>query len=69
MIAVGRLAKVKGFDRLLRVAKMFKDNGYHLSFQILGVGEDEQKLLALCDELCVRDCVTFWDSKILHIHI
>lgn len=59
VIAVGRLAKVKGFDRLLRVAKMFKDNGYHLSFQILGVGEDEQKLLALCDELCVRDCVTF----------
>lgn len=59
VIAVGRLAKVKGFDRLVRVAKMFKDNGYKLSFQILGVGEDEQELLALCDDLGVRDCVTF----------
>lgn len=59
VIAVGRLTKVKGFDRLVRVAKMFKENGYHLSFQILGIGEDEQELLALCDELGVKDCITF----------
>lgn len=59
IIAIGRLTKVKGFDRLVRVAKIFKENGYNLSFQILGVGEDEQELRALCDELEVKDNITF----------
>ncbi|RGX80564.1 glycosyltransferase [Bacteroides stercorirosoris] len=59
IIAIGSLIDVKGFDRLVRVAKMFKDNGYTLSFQILGIGDNKDSLLALCDSLGVSDCVSF----------
>lgn len=41
---IGNLYKVKGFDRLVRVAKLLKDNGYLLSFQIIGEGEERQRL-------------------------
>lgn len=41
---IGNLYKVKGFDRLVRVAKLLKDSGYSLSFQIIGEGEERQSL-------------------------
>lgn len=59
IIAIGSLIKVKGFERLLQVARMFCDNGYDLRFQILGVGEDEQKLRELSHSLGVEHCVEF----------
>jgi len=59
IISIGSLYKVKGYDRLLRVAKMFKDNGYSLSFQILGSGQELDNLLALRNELGLEEDVLF----------
>lgn len=59
IIAIGTLIPVKGFDRLLRVARLFKDYGYDLQFQILGRGEDEDSLKALSRSLDVDDSVQF----------
>lgn len=63
IIAVGTLNKVKSFDRLIRLARRFKDDGYNLTFQILGTGPDMDKLLELCNTLGVSDCVTFLGFK------
>lgn len=57
--SIGSLYKVKGYDRLLRVAKMFKDSGYSLSFQILGSGQELDNLLALRNELELNEEVSF----------
>lgn len=49
--SVGRLVPVKGFDRLVEVAKRFADAGYSLDFWIIGEGEErnalEQKISTL----------------------
>lgn len=57
--AIGSLTPVKAFDRVVRVARMFKDVGYDCCFQIVGMGADELSLKQLCDELDVRDRVVF----------
>lgn len=57
--SIGSLYKVKGYDRLLRVAKMLKNNGYFLSFQILGCGSELDNLLTLRNELGVEEEVLF----------
>lgn len=57
--AIGSLIDIKGFDRLIRVAKMFKDHQYSLNIQILGVGDKKDKLLKLCEELNVENMVHF----------
>ena len=48
---VGRLVPVKGFDRLVEVAKRFVDAGYDLDFWIIGEGKErnvlEQKISML----------------------
>lgn len=42
--AVGSLSEVKSHDRLVRVARMFKDAGYRLRFQIVGAGGAAQTI-------------------------
>ena len=44
LVAVGRLAEQKGFDRLLRVCKKLCDNGFDFCVWILGEGEKRQEL-------------------------
>lgn len=44
IISVGRLCAVKAFDRLLRIAKQLKEEGYKFNLQILGKGEQELEL-------------------------
>lgn len=61
--SIGSLYKVKGYDRLIRVAKHFKDIGYTLHFQILGQGEELESLLQLRDELGLQDDITFLGYK------
>ncbi len=41
---VGRLVPVKGFDRLVEVAKRFVDAGYDFDFWIIGEGEERNVL-------------------------
>ena len=57
--AVGSLSEVKSHDRLVRVARMFKDAGYRLRFQIVGAGALEEPLKRLRDELGLQDSVRF----------
>lgn len=57
--AVGSLSEVKSHDRLIRVARMFKDADYRLRFQIVGTGALEVPLKRLRDELGLQDSVRF----------
>ncbi|MCR4616318.1 MAG: glycosyltransferase [Clostridiales bacterium] len=43
-ISVGRLAEVKGYDRLIRAAAKLRDEGYNFTVSILGRGPDEEAL-------------------------
>jgi glycosyltransferase involved in cell wall biosynthesis len=56
LLAVGRLHKVKGFDKLLEVISKLSDK-YHLT--IIGSGTEEKKLKELAIELSVHEKVTF----------
>lgn len=44
IISIGRLSKVKAYDRLLRIVKQLKDNGYEFELWLLGQGEEKNKL-------------------------
>lgn len=57
--SVGRLTEQKRYDRLIRVAKRFKEEGYELDFWILGEGELEHRLKQQCIELNVSERVHF----------
>lgn len=52
---VGRL--YKRADRLIRVARLFKDAGYNLEFWFLG---EDENLVELSYELGVEDCCVFY---------
>lgn len=44
IISIGRLSGVKSFDRLLRITKRLKEDGYLFHLSILGKGEKEAEL-------------------------
>lgn len=49
LISVGRIAPVKGFDRLLRVVKRLNEEGLLFELWILGEGNQRPELEAFCD--------------------
>ena len=57
IVAVGRLVEKKGFDDLIRAAAILKRGGVRFDCKIVGAGELEQTLVALINELDVKDCV------------
>jgi colanic acid/amylovoran biosynthesis glycosyltransferase len=59
VIAVGRFAKQKGFDYLLRAFRELKDRNVDVQLELVGDGEENQSLNRLASELDVRDIVTF----------
>jgi glycosyltransferase involved in cell wall biosynthesis len=58
-IAVGSLFPVKGFDRLIRAAKILRDKGYDFKVDILGRGSEEENLNKLVNELGIADNIVF----------
>lgn len=56
--AVGRLIKVKGFDRLLNAHKRLIDEGWKHHIYILGVGEEQAALERQIKNLRIEDSVT-----------
>ena len=58
IIAVGTLKEVKGFDRLLRIIKRLKEEGFNCSLFILGKGPLENELQRFIDENSLSDCVS-----------
>lgn len=57
IISIGRLCAVKSFDRLLRIGKQLKDEGYRFHLSILGKGEKEQELEQYINENDLSDYV------------
>ena len=58
LIGTGKLVPVKGFDRLARIHKRLRDEGYPLHTWLLGIGEEEQKLRAFARENGIGDSFT-----------
>ena len=56
---VGKLAEVKGFDRMIRIQKRLTDEGYKTHFYALGEGPQRSQLELLVKELGCEDTVTF----------
>lgn len=63
VISVCRLAKQKGIERIIRVAKMFKESNINIHFQIIGIGELYEPLLRLSNLYEVSDIVHFLGYK------
>jgi glycosyltransferase involved in cell wall biosynthesis len=59
IIAVGRLARFKGFDYLLRAARALRDRGMTVEIELIGDGPEHGALEALALELGIADSVVF----------
>ena len=56
---VGKITSVKGFDKLARIHKRLKSEGYPVHIYILGVGPEQQKIEAFLQENQLQDSFTF----------
>lgn len=58
LIGTGKLVPVKGFDRLARIHRRLRDEGYPVHTWILGIGEEEQTLRTFARENGNEDSFT-----------
>jgi glycosyltransferase involved in cell wall biosynthesis len=54
-VTVGSLIPVKGYDRLIRAAKILLDKGYDFKIDVLGKGNEEPSLQKLIQDLGMKD--------------
>ena len=59
LVAVGTLKSTKGYDRMLRIQKRLRDEGYNTHFYALGIGPMESELKAYVAANSLTDSVTF----------
>ena len=59
VISVGRLERVKGFDRLIPIICNIRDNGADVHLWIVGEGTEEKALKQLVQECGLENDVTF----------
>jgi colanic acid/amylovoran biosynthesis glycosyltransferase len=59
VLAVGRLAKHKGFDYLIRAAQLLTQRGTDVVIELIGEGAEQRALAALARELGIADRVQF----------
>jgi len=59
VLAVGRFAKDKGYDYLLRAAALARSRGVDLAVDFIGQGPEQQNLEALAAELGISEHVRF----------
>jgi glycosyltransferase involved in cell wall biosynthesis len=57
--AVGSLMPVKGFDRLIRAAKIVYERGYDFRIVIAGTGNEGKKLKEIVSSLELTNCIIF----------
>ena len=57
LVGTGKLEKLKGFDRLIRIQKKLLDDGYKTQTYILGKGSEEDNLRKLVEDLGITDSV------------
>ncbi|RAR47235.1 glycosyltransferase [Flavobacterium lacus] len=58
-IALGSLLPIKGFDRLIRAAKIVNEKGFVFRVSILGFGPEKNKLEALVEQNNLNTVVSF----------
>lgn len=63
LIAVGTLKPVKGFDRLLRVAKRLYEDGYPIHLYLLGIGPQQNELEQFVYANSLEDVVSLLGYK------
>ncbi|MBR6650288.1 MAG: glycosyltransferase [Clostridia bacterium] len=56
-VNVGRMSPPKRQDRLVKAAKLLKDDGLNFKIQIVGAGSEESAIKAMISEYGVSDCV------------
>jgi glycosyltransferase involved in cell wall biosynthesis len=59
ILAVGRFAKDKGYDYLLRAAHLLVARGVDIALELIGEGPEERNLVALAAQLGISDRVHF----------
>lgn len=59
LISVGRIARQKGFDRIIEVANELKNKGLDFEWIILGDGEQRESLVTRCKEQKLENNVKF----------
>lgn len=59
LVAVGTLKATKGYDRILRIIKKLRSEGYPVHLYILGIGPMENELKTYVAENGLADSVTF----------
>lgn len=64
LVAVGKISKNKGFDRLARIVKRLRDDGLHIHLYALGVGPDQEEIEAYLKENNLIQYYTFLGYQI-----
>lgn len=64
LVGVGKLLKSKGFDRLLKIVKKLKEEGYPVHLYILGMGPEKNNLKQYAIEHNMESYVDFWGYQI-----
>lgn len=59
ILSVGRLNKQKNYPEAIKAVGFLKDKGLNVVLNILGVGEDEEKLKSLVHELGLQEHIRF----------
>ena len=59
IVSVGRLARQKGYDRLLEVLGRLKKEGFDFELVLVGKGEEYEALKNQAKSLGISDCVEF----------
>jgi glycosyltransferase involved in cell wall biosynthesis len=59
IVSVGRIIDAKGYDRLARVQKQLRAEGYKTHVYILGTGKDREEIEAYAAENGIADTFTF----------
>lgn len=62
-VLAGSFRRVKGYDRMVRVCKRLKNEGYGFSVIIMGIGYERDDIEVLLDELDMRDTITLMDYQ------
>ena len=59
LVSTGKIAPVKGYDRLARVQKQLREAGYRSHVYLLGVGPDQKSIEAYTRENGIADSFSF----------
>ena len=59
LVAIGKIVKIKGFDRLARIVKRLRDDGLPVHLYALGEGKDRKEIEAFLRENHLEDVYTF----------